>query len=289
MAVSRIIFLNITSYDIEDGHETPATIVKDIIEFIYSLDDHTFDISDKKFCSLESLDTYESGNDTIQELCLKSARRGYRANLVDRETGKERPNPKQMHEGEKQKNHIIIKYKENEVLVCYEDRRAGTSTNQFLEWLQHYARAYHNSRKEQINYTLRAQIIANDNFVNEVNNLKRVKLGKVIISKKVLGGNFLGLTNRTYEVQDDISIDVKAKRNESIEGAVLDLYHKMTGKNNNIAKIVVEGMNEEKNLVKLDTDFIRKVEHIESDLDQNTGEIQTDSIMPRLRIIANQL
>lgn len=83
------------------------------------------DLSTNKFCLLE--ESQINDEEMIQKIIFKSAIHSYRAPLLDRETVNERDNPKTLREGESQKTHFVIKYKDGDAILIGEKFRGRIS------------------------------------------------------------------------------------------------------------------------------------------------------------------
>lgn len=89
----------------------------------------------------------------------------------------------------------------------------------------------------------------------------------------------------TDNIQEDIIIEVKSKRGESIKHAVYDFLAKCGG-NSKIKKIRAKGVLPNKSESVIDTSFILKKEYIEAQQNEDTGEINTSYMFSQLTKLA---
>ncbi|AHM59214.1 hypothetical protein D770_04735 [Flammeovirgaceae bacterium 311] len=277
-----------------DGSQTytvePAHVIQNILRYINGLPlaDISYDLSGAKYCRLSLLEDHDEG---ILFCCLRSAKRGFRPPLWDRQTGEERDNPKNLSEGEVNKTHFAIRYRADEVLVAMEDNRSGVSMRQLVEYIWFFAHQYHASLEDgsSANYQIEFSTLAKDNFIEEIERLNRVISFELLVDKQILGTEALNFSNRTDSVKEDVTITVKAERSQSIKDTAIDAYRRFAGQDTRIHKVKAIGRNRDNNSVVVDTSFIEKVEFLEVNKDEQTGEINTDGVRARLIQILRQL
>ena len=124
----------------------------------------TFDLSGDKFCLLDNL--------TIDvNTCygfFKSARNEFRPKLIDRRTLIERNNPKSKSEGDIEKTHFLIKKDSNgEIILFLETNHSGITVNNFVHYIQNFARAIDARNNLTTRYKIIFSIIAKHNFLTE--------------------------------------------------------------------------------------------------------------------------
>ncbi|MFN5847680.1 MAG: hypothetical protein ACK43K_04260, partial [Chitinophagales bacterium] len=86
-----------------------------------------------------------------------------------------------------------------------------------------------------------------------------------------------------------IKFTVKAHRGQSISNTVIDLYNNFSGGRSQIHKIRVQGKNEMNNNVVLDTELISKIESVEVEINNETGEVNSETIFEQLINIGQNL
>lgn len=128
-------------------------------------------------------------------------------------------------------------------------------------------------------------MIPRDDFKEVLDNMKRVICASIYIEKQILGSDTLNFSNMTDNIQEDIIIEVKSKRGESIKHAVYDFLAKCGG-NSKIKKIQGKRSFTHKSESVIDTSFILKKEYIEAQQNEDTGEINTSYMFSQLTKLA---
>jgi len=241
-----------------------------------------YDIHSKKFFLLDSL---SSNNDT-QKLTLKSASHSFRAPLIDRNTADERDNPKTITEGEVEKTHGVIKYMNDDVLLILEKYRGSVKPEHFVNYLNRFLESFE-TNLFQAGGRFFYEILVKENFLQELRNMPRVLSTTVYADKRILGGEALNFSDRTTEIQDVVQVEIKAKRRQSMKRAAVDIYSKLNGGTYEISKIRIKGKTESNNDITIDTSFIEKREYVVATLNEDTGEVNSNSILAQLILISN--
>jgi len=286
MADKKVLFFSlIKKQHGRTSERTPGSNCRAIFEYIIGIADvleRQYDLNENKFCRLESV----TETNRIQKLLFKSAIRNYRAPLIDRDSGNERDNPKTITEGERVKTHITVKYKRNEVLLCFETGKGTLQIQQFVNYLNHFANKFHDNEGSDRDYDFDFEIIVKENFLEELNSLNRVMTGELYVDKSVLGSEALNFSTRTTPVKHDLKMIISAERGLSIEGFLTDAFNRMNTGTSTINKIRVRGKNESDNNVIIDTDLITKTEFVSVEIHADTGEINSNHIFEQLVNIA---
>lgn len=264
------------------------SIITDVINFIMDLskNDRVFDLyRSHKFHLLD----YSDLNDDIHKLIFKSGKYYHRPPLIDKESADERDNPKTLTEGESEKTHIVVKYKHMEAILIKEDRKSGITIKNLVEYLSHYLWLMRRNIDKKIRYIITSSVIPKENFLKELNNMSRVMVGEIFMDRKILGSESLNLASRTEEVQETLQLIIKAKRKKSIKEALLDIYHNFASSISEITKIRISGLNANGDIILLDTDLIKKIEYISTEIDKATGIVESNKFLARLATIMANL
>ncbi len=238
------------------------------------------ELSDDKFCFMESCDL-DDVND-LHKVLFKSATHSYRAPLINRKTVEERENPKTIDEGEGKKTHLVIKYKNGDAIVLLENFQKGLSMKQVIQYLNSAIDFYNSKHKIQLIYRFDYSIIPRDDFAEVLESMSRVLCASIYVDKQVLGSNALNFSERTNAVQDDIIIEVKTKRHESIKAFSKDMVVMLGGGKSKIKKIRIKGKNEQNNDIMIETGMIIKKEYVETQMNEDTGEIITANMFSEM-------
>lgn len=284
---------HVVFYSLTENHGQEQYFVPDSIgELIEYIKNHTkinrrYTINTDKFCLLESGTFNEDQN--CYELLIKSARHSFSPPLINRKTVAERPNPKEMDEGEIEKVHAILRITNDDVILCMEKSRDGVSINNLMSYLNHFHRKQlaENGKEELFHYI--ADIIAKNNFLAILRSMRRVSVAEVYYDKSILGGKYLNLSDRAIGIKNSIMVSIKPAWGESVKEVAIDAFNKFNraDKKNPIQKIRIEGKNEMDGDVILNTDFIEKRETIDVEYNLNTGETSTRDTFRKLIALAN--
>ena len=213
--IRKIKFFTIRRQEKDTTDTTPALVIRNAIEFTKKLnrEDRFLDINSQKFCFIESATLI--GTDT-HKVVFKSAKIGSRPPLIDRNTRKERKNPKKMSEGDGERTHVIFKYTKNDVFFILESNGLGIGQNAVHKYLRTFIRMYIKSKKGKVRFKLIFQVLVKDNFIQEMKKLKRVVVGHVYVEKSILGSDALNFSKRTQSVRHDIVVGIRANPRETI-------------------------------------------------------------------------
>jgi hypothetical protein len=264
------------------------SIIIDVINYIMNLDknDRVFDLyRSHKFHLLD----YSYLKDDIHKLIFKSGKYYHRPPLIDKESADERDNPKTLTEGESEKTHLVVKYKHSEAILIKEDRQSGISIKNLVEYLSHYLWLMRRNIDQKIRYNVTFSIIPKEDFLQELNNLSRAMVGEIFLDRKILGSESLNLASRTEEVQETLQLIIKAKRKKSIKETLIDIFHNFVANISEIAKIRIYGLNDKGDTILLDTDLIKKIEYISTEIDEATGIVESNKFLARLATIMANL
>lgn len=263
--------------------------LKFLVNYIISLSKtkRKFDVTNDRFCFIESSNFDDNNN--IMRILFKSANHSYRAPLINRRTIEERDNPKTVDEGERHNTHLVIKFVDGDAIVFLETYQGALKLKQVTDYLNHFISLYNESHKRnQLNYFFDFDMIPRDNFREVLDSMRRVVCANVYIEKQLLGSDALNFSERVNEVQEEIIVEVKAKRNKDISTTVNDLFAKFSG-GQTIKKIRVTGKNQSNNEIVIDTDFIGKREYVDAQLNEETGEINSVFMFSQLTALALEL
>jgi hypothetical protein len=229
--------------------------LKKFLDDIYSqkLIHRMLDFSENKFVYLD-VNTKDSNG--ILELVFTCARQKFRANLVDRKTGEERKNPKKTTEGEKEKTHVVIKVIKDETQIIMERNGNGITINNLFEYLNFMYKRVYGDR----DFIFAYDILVKTDLFKEINAMRRIFNTEITVEKSILGDSVLNYSNRTTHVQNNLTLILKAKREESIKDTVLDCFQLINNAQKApIRRMFIRGKDDHKNDIVLDTlDFYKK-------------------------------
>lgn len=280
----KIGFYSIQLQDKDDDKNVyPVEDLKKIITYILGLakKDRKKEIEkSNKFYFLKSI----KNTKTSQNIIFESAKYNHRPPLVDKDSLSERNNPKTISEGELEKTHVSLKYLKNEIVVVLEERKAGVTLHQITAYFIDFAKRFFQSKNpsENLPYYFKIQVVGKDNFLEALKKLKRAIKLDVFLNKKVLGSEFLKYANKTQDVKEKMLLTIKAKRSKSLKELVKQFFEQLGAEKTKIEKIRVLGATPEGNKILLDTDLIKKIEYIETELEKSTGIVNSKELFQKL-------
>lgn len=244
------------------------------------------DISDDRFCFLDSIEFHDETE--VIKLLFKSAKHSYRAPLLNKNTVEERENPKTIEEGEQFKTHLLIKFVDGDALVFLESYKNGLTLKLVTEYFNEFILRYNgNHKREKIKGHFSFDAVPRDDFREVLDNMNRVVCASLYIEKQILGSDVLNYSNVTDNIQEDVIVEVKSKRGESIKHAIYDFLAKLNGGKTAIRKMRVKGVLPNNNESIIDTSFIIKKEYIDAQQNEDTGEISTQYLFAQLEELSN--
>lgn len=238
------------------------------------------DMGDDRFCFLaaKSFDPRTH----IARAIFKSAKHSYRAPLIDRNTLNERDNPKTLDEGEVYKTHLVMKCSQNEVITVIESAMNLLTLKSVVDYLNLYIRRYDAAHPEDPNgIQFKYELVPEDDFAQALANMDRVKAATVYFNKQILGSEALGFSRELDDVQEEVEVTLKAKRNLSITQQIVGALNRLNGGQSQITKIRVKGTMDNVESV-IDTSVIVKKTYIDVPKNDDTGEYQSAAMLTRI-------
>ena len=256
----------------------------DFADYLNSLsnNDRNTAIHDTKFCAISLLDQIDpreyQGRSSCYFGCIKSATHGTNKDLLDSRTNAERDNPKALEEGEKEENYFIMAFSGNsQCEIIFQNAHNGINANQFGKYLDKFISRYLTFTGSERTFNTELGDIIIENPEEIINRLDRIVECKVYIDKEVLGSEFLNLSERIFNVKEDLVIDITANFRKSIVEVARDLVHGVAN-DRRISKIWVRGKDNDNNETKFFVESIMKDTHINILLDPVKKSIVRDSI-----------
>jgi len=297
--IRKIAFFSITKKMWENNAagligEFPFLEIKELIAFISKLNkkERKYELKGHKTCSLVSATIKEVENtDIIITGIFKSAQYLYRPPLWDTQTDEERPSPKKLSEGEKEKTHFAIKITKEEIFLVLEINGNGVTINNVINYLSDFNRKYLKSIRKKQSFTIRFAKVGKGDFLQELERLNRTKIVEVYFNKSLIGSDGLKFSNRTLSLQRDVVLTLKAEKKQSITEAGIDIFNKFNQQEikDSISKIRVQGKDEDNEETILDTSFMEKIEFANVSLNSTTGEVQTTEMFSYLKSFLSKL
>lgn len=239
-----------------------------------------------RYYSLHSM--ANNGKQTFMQLV--TAKYHHRPPLVHVHLHTIRQSPKHLSEGEEEPVHIVLKINGDECLLLLEERKVGISVVRLRDLFNEFLRRF--ARSPNDNFSAAYRLIPKKNFLEEVNKLTRVTLGELYLEKKILGSEFLDYSNRTESLRSDIALVVQPTRGNCVRDVIVDAYQKyLLGARleKQITRIRVSGENPDGGVISFDTEKMRLIRHIDVDLDDDTGLVDSSSLRSKMSQIMDEI
>ena len=244
------------------------------------------DFQDSKFCFLDSYSIDKSAG--MISGYFSSAKHKFRPPLIDQKTGEERPSPKRMTEGEKEKTHFAIKVTQADTFLLLEQNGNGVSPLQLMNYLNRFLKE--NLKKQEIarDFSIDFLKIGRDNFIEILNGLKRVKTAEIFLDKSLLGSQFLNFSNRIVSLQNNLVLTAAAIPTESMKETAIDIFNSFSG-DKGISRVRIKGVDTNGAETTLDTSFIEMSDSLKVNLNTITGEPETTELLSGLKALIKPL
>lgn len=264
------------------NHEV-ASSLRVLLNYVrgLSLEEKAYTI-ERKTCFINSVN-YDEINDVFR-IIFKSASSGFRSDLIDVRTLIQRPNPKNLSEGEGELTHAILKFETDDCLFLLETNGKGVGIKKIINYFKYiYNRHCENLGENLPRLLYKEWIIAHENLQEVLRNFNRVKTASVYVEKSVLGSDTFNLSGRTRYVKDTVELKVSADYRKDIkEFAVETIDNFLAGTTTSVNKIRIVGTDENNADSIIDTEILQKMESLLVEVNQTTGEVSSLDILNKL-------
>ena len=224
----------------------------------------------------------EFTNGEMINILFESAKVGHRPKLVDEETGVKRDNPKTLHEGEAEMTHLSIKYDADMLILALEERKVGLTIGQIATYFNNFINKCPPKKQYHVEYA----IIPYKGFIEHIDDFSRITVGHVIIDKHKIGTEYLNQAEFGRTVRNPVELIFKANNRGSMaKELIIDWWNKLTGTGQEITRIRIEGESHEGAKIKLDTDSLKMIRHVDVNVLQDTGIVDSKDIFEKLNTI----
>lgn len=286
----RIDFFEMRAKKIETAVESPAKMLKATLENAntqLSFKDKRWEPSDNKFVTLSTIIT----KDNIQTGYVSCGLKSHRPDYIDAENGEKRPNQKKKSEGEEEKVHFAVRYDKDKVTLLVETNGKAIQT----EKIGYYFAILNDRVRDLLTQTKRIENIVClpipiDNVREVVKSMNKASLVELYYDKRILGSDFLNLTDRSSCVKQEVIILIKNTREKSsnIKEAAQDIFSNF-GANPDIKRLRISGKDSQDSPFQVDTSFFGKKAFINVEPDLSKGVVNTTDALRQLEALAKSL
>lgn len=276
----------------DEALESPFYIIGDVLKFILKLPSKKrfYDIKNSKFCYLDVLQSEViDANVSIYKCIFESAKNEFRPLLINKKTGAKRKNPKELSEGDIERTHFLVRIdkSQKEVYAFAERNSDGITINNFVNYVKCFSKQYCEKVKLSNRFSIFPMHIPRADFMTELELLERTASADIYFSKQLLGSKYLGFSNRTTSIKEEVMITVKSNIRESIKEFAVDAFNVANVAKSKISRIRIRGIDQNKNEVMLDTMALCKSDYVSVEVNQDTGELNSTQLFTGLLAIAN--
>lgn len=209
-----------------------------------------------------------------------SAKYNHRPPLMDKRNASTRANPKYLEEGERESTHVAMRFWDDEATVIMECRKVGVSALQLGSYFQFVVdKSFPRSR----NVRVAIESIPNTSFEDALQGIDRCTIAAVYIPVREFTQGFAQFAGYPFrESQENVQLLFKASRGRNIKNLAMQIWRRMGGHSGQITGLRVIGKSEAGDSIILDTDLVRRVDHLDVDLNEVTGQVNSSQLFDKL-------
>lgn len=277
-----------TIYDIGEVISTISAMFSSLIQKKRIDRKHDF-TSREKTIWLEKFTDLGNGN---FDVIFMSARYNRSRNVIDTETMKQKGMLKQPKDGDEEKTHFCIRFKQGQdrFITINERNSDGITINEIMWYLNQQFEAYHIQFNTDFSYSVSFDIVLSKDFLTELKKMNNINLLTLAVDKSdPLCSDFLRLAGRD-SIKDTVNISLGKKRGKgnNIPIDLIEEYFNETGSYKRIKKISVQGSNSEGSL-KIDTDSIQLKHILEVKVIGTTNEVDSTNFFTQAKSVVPQI
>lgn len=269
-------------------------LFKSLLEYIDGLNEKEKVIRIEKYKKAVSIEKIEFEDKTkkidgedfsyeIGKITFKSCKYNHNPKYMSSVDGTERKSDKKDYEGEKEKTHLCIRIDECEAKAVLEERRSGVTINGIIDYLNKKMDKYLEIMQLRQDFKIIQSIIPVSGFLEQLSEMKELKIAEIYTYKKLLGSEGLNFMDREdSSMKDNLIIKATAKRGQGMLRRTMEkAYSSLVNGENKISRIRIYGNNSDKNLVKIDSEVIKRLDYIKAELDLD-GTVNSVSIFVKM-------
>lgn len=240
------------------------------------------DDKSNKAITLDKTEFFKKDNHTYFKMVFNSCKYNHSPDYMSSIDGSVRVSQKQLIEGDKESTHILGKLLENELILILEERRSGISIKSLIGYLNQFL--VEMSEDEKL---LTYSTIVAEKLIETLDKLDRISIANITLDKKYIGSDYLMLEGLEDEqLSNDIVVTCKSKRAKSLnKSKIRKFLQKFLGQETKVTRVRIQGVEENKNPVIIDTEFFKKQEFIEVTLDEKKGIVDSTAFFDKAIVL----
>lgn len=265
-----------------------VAIFNDFFEYISQLSeaDRIFNDTRKaKAQELYSVDNKITQGKSLLKVVFKSCKYNHSPDLMSSIDGSERASDKKSFEGEKELTHMCMEITPTEAFTIFEDRRNGVTISQVITYLNSWLRKYIQEKELENNFYFIYSIVPSEDFLASLQSVNRITLAELFTEKELLGSEHFNLMELDDNSQDDIIMQIKAKRKHSLtKDSVQQAFNRIVSTESRLKRIRIRAKDNQNMNVILDSISAKKKQEITVNLMEN-GTVDSYSIFSKMEEI----
>lgn len=201
--------------------------------------------------------------------------------VLNKETLESRGILKDINDGDKELNHVVIKEYAGNIKAAFEYNYYGLQRLEtIIGYLNDKIEEYFKTLNIDRYYMLEAHPEINRDFIRELNRMTQINAATIVIETNRLGNTLFGNLSGRQDVKDEVEITLKKAKRKNISREIIEQYYNNNIDNNGIKRMYILGKNEN-NKVRLDTEEMKQKEKITVE-ENHFGEINSNEIFRKL-------
>lgn len=278
------------SFEFTDGDNKffDIDIFNSFLDFINNLSEADRLLNDKRATKAQELYSIEKisvQGKNIYKIIFKSCKYNHSPDLMSSIDGSERASDKKPYEGEKELTHMCMEITSVEAFTIFEDRKSGVTVSQVTRYLNSWLRKYIQEKKLKDNFYFIFSIVPSEDFLSSLDKAKRITIAELFTERELLGSDYFNLMDLDDNSQEDIIMQVKAKRNCSLpKQSVQKVFNKMISSESKLKRIRIYAKDNQNMNMILDSMNAKKKQEIVVELKEN-GTVDSYSIFSKMEDI----
>jgi hypothetical protein len=227
-------------------------------------------------------------------LVFKSAKYNQSREVIDTEKMEQRGILKQPKDGDEERTHLCIRLRKEAVrfTAVIESNSSGATITDISAYLNEQLNSIHEDSDEQYSYSVSFQMMPSEDFLIELDKMKKVNLLRVTMDIQDLGlSDFQNLAGRdTLRSTVELHLRKKSRGTNISKGLIGSFYqeHRNISSKKHIRKIAVEGSNDSGNL-KIDTESIHMKHSVIVETIEPTNVVDSNDFFDKVSTAINEL
>lgn len=224
----------------------------------------------------------EKNNVSVFYLKFASLKYNQTREVLNKDTLESKGRLKEINDGDKEYNHIVIIKHDKIVKAAFEYNYYGMQTlSSIISYLNDMCFNYFKNKGLDRYYYLEAHNEVSKEFIEELNKMKSINSTTLVIESERLGNTDFGNLSGRNEIKEEVEITFKKAKKSTIPKDIIEQYYEKKNNNEGVKRIYVLGRNST-NKVKLDTKEMKQKETI-SVKTNSFGEVDSDEMYEGLK------